>query len=833
MIDEKIDTYSPEIVSQKKLDIKFTDDNFDDISEGGLIKTKLNEEVIIQRIARDLYKNATSGLRELFNNAARACRIANKEYDDGAYVQVTLDGANRTLIIEDINATGISIARFKKVLLVLGTSDNLNSHEVGQFGMGFASYTTLSSAVILESKSRVQGNNGEYQNYKMVAKDGMSFQPVGKSSLEKFGTRLTMVLYEDVDVDTLIQYLRKLVRYCGIKTVLKLENYDGDEAQRGSTEIVYEAESIKDTMDMMTREFGKTIYMESDDYEFAAVVGSQGHRMGADRREVLIVGTPIDSILTFPFDNWILNIKNERKYKPMPDRDRMTEKADDELRDLMEELLTQHFDQVNIQSYDELKNSPLKSEFLWLLQTQNRTFMPENQLEFMRQLSFTVKQAAGGKDASTTSIAVALEKYDEIVYMKNNTKSAVEKMENLLDNVYCFTFTKGQKNKDWETDLEMLQGFGVRDSTEIFKEHRIKIVHEKKELGDMEIICHYNNKNLYEKGILDIEEVDEMTMMVDKGNTNDVIKILRKGYSPFKVIRNIKEFQDTDVRVWSEYIADLGNIVVATNHGAMTIESFCADSRTQFICKDFRVEFEDIANRIDDKLIMLTKDQFFGYRTYMSLHKDQDDVNTISVQDLIANVADVGLHDEKQQNYFAKVYNEIPNCHWSILAQLLSQVQSYNYNRRMDDDWDNEVLGVFDSKLLFVKGLERFSTATPYTIMKGYQAILDSIDKDSDNWNNVHRLMETKKHEIQSEEGVFMTAVKKLILPNLFADFDVRYLKYDDSSYRSKVKCTIRTKDTAMIPHQGFEVYSWHVSTEITKVVREDDYMIVSLEMTF
>ena len=46
------------------------------------------------------------------------------------------------------------------MLLVLGNSDNLNTGETGQFGMGFASYTTLSTTVLLQTKYRTKDGKG-------------------------------------------------------------------------------------------------------------------------------------------------------------------------------------------------------------------------------------------------------------------------------------------------------------------------------------------------------------------------------------------------------------------------------------------------------------------------------------------------------------------------------------------------------------------------------------------------------------------------------------------------------------------------------------------------
>ena len=79
-------------------------------------------------------------------------------------------------------------------------------------------------------------------------------------------------------------------------------------------------------------------------------------------------------------------------------------------------------------------------------------------------------------------------------------------------------------------------------------------------------------------------------------------------------------------------------------------------------------------------------------------------------------------------------------------------------------------------------------------------------------------------------------AIKKLILPNLFTNFDVRYLRKTEGDSRrrnvSNFGATIRTTDTEFVVHNSLEVYSWTVKDEVIKVTRsEDGYMTVTLNL--
>ena len=121
------------------------------------------------------------------------------------------------LTIHDINAQGITKERFKKVLLVLGNSDNLNSGETGQFGMGFASYTTLSSTILLETKYRTEDGG---VSYAMLGRQGLTFKQVKREALDNYGTKLTLQLHNEITLQEVYE-MEDMV-----KTIAKLQNIE-------------------------------------------------------------------------------------------------------------------------------------------------------------------------------------------------------------------------------------------------------------------------------------------------------------------------------------------------------------------------------------------------------------------------------------------------------------------------------------------------------------------------------------------------------------------------------------------------------------------------------
>ena len=93
-------------------------------STGGMIKVKLEEDVVIQRVSRDLYANPKSGFREFYNNECRACRTASRIYGAKPSVEITVIPSQRKLVIQGVDSLGMSQDKFLQVYSVLGRSDN-------------------------------------------------------------------------------------------------------------------------------------------------------------------------------------------------------------------------------------------------------------------------------------------------------------------------------------------------------------------------------------------------------------------------------------------------------------------------------------------------------------------------------------------------------------------------------------------------------------------------------------------------------------------------------------------------------------------------------------
>ena len=402
--------YKPTILEPKDLDIEGTDynDDLNVIKEGNTIKVTMDQDVMIQRVSHEIYSNAESGIRELINNEYRACRQARDKYNAKPKIEITIDARTRELTIEGIDSLGISVRVFDKVLRRLGVSGNVaGGNEIGQFGMGFAAYTTLSELITVETYSREDN-----QEFAFLGDRGIDFKILPKPERETFGTKILLTCKESVDFKAIRDKIKACALFSTIPTVITvLDDGVTDDSYRYSsdlsigTEVLPTFSSGKDwcistyrdkvsqqyeQYDSSTRAlcdngyavgFYKEVHINNDDYEFFGIISINkngqlmttdgDNRYGADDDRALLVNTPIQSKIKpkGKWTVWYLNVKNERDYVPTADRDRLKDESSDKINLILDIELQERFTNTglainSIADYNASINKPVLKN-LW------------------------------------------------------------------------------------------------------------------------------------------------------------------------------------------------------------------------------------------------------------------------------------------------------------------------------------------------------------------------------------------------------------------------------------------------------------------------------------
>jgi len=249
------------------------------------------------------------------------------------------------LTIQGEDSLGISQEKFLILYAYLRRSDNFSGDEVGQWGLGKASYTCLSDTMLLETKSREDGSC-----FAMLGKGGIGFSLLPRPRIETFGTKVTLVLRESVDLLDLCGSMLKYTRFSGIKTTIVVtgeiaghfSNRTPGTVVTGQTDPM---EYLKASENEGTIFFSDTI----DDEDFTLwLIGLRSERYVSERlRSIhLLVNVPIDAELSLP-GRYVLKIKDERKYKPTADRERLTDAAINALQDRVLSAMREKYPWLN------------------------------------------------------------------------------------------------------------------------------------------------------------------------------------------------------------------------------------------------------------------------------------------------------------------------------------------------------------------------------------------------------------------------------------------------------------------------------------------------------
>jgi hypothetical protein len=320
------------------------------VIQNGVIPVKLEEEVVRFRVGR-LYASAASGFRELYANELRACRIARDKYGAKPRIEITANNTERTITIHGVDSLGITEERFITTLCVLGETDNIDGAEVGQFGWGMAAAATLSDSVVYETYARETG-----ERYAFLGIAGQHFSKLPEPNLNSPGTRVTVYLRDNIDILTLLSNVRRICAYSDIDTSLVTLHPSTDP----ETPPEHSSPQQLNNPDIASRlPYGTFVEVDDADFKLAGVfTPSPASQSNTDIR---LLDFPVDADIPLPFDSCVLKVKDERKYPPTADRERLTDAAVENLSTRIDEKLRGVLPRfLDINSFDEFRQKPSK-----------------------------------------------------------------------------------------------------------------------------------------------------------------------------------------------------------------------------------------------------------------------------------------------------------------------------------------------------------------------------------------------------------------------------------------------------------------------------------------
>ena len=750
-IHDDVETYEPKVDVNYENSIPKVDNTFDDITdENGNINIIINSEVIGQTLAKKIYTSWTSGLRELYNNEARACRTAKKMGGNPSIV-ITVDpnDSSRKITIQGVDSLGITKAMFNKVLRVIGTSGNTDGEEIGQYGMGFISYALMTDALLMETWSRETD-----EHYAMLCDSGLKFKPIpldttnDVNTMSEYGTKLTMTCNDDVQWAELCDNVQKLARFSQIPTkLIVLDNIYGNSYRYDSNQHqdwekgVYELDSYKNGMEYLkdndntqwlkntTNEdsekvlFYNEITIDNDDYRFDGIIVIKSTRYGGvnmltQRRDIplLLVGTAIDSSIHIKgMHSAIINVKNERKYSPVASRDSLDSTAIDLLQDQINNDLSTYLEKYNIETIEEYNNSIHKC----LLSDDPMYELQDYLSRGTKDISRTLNTRYSTPDKTYSTLNEMLAKNGTIVALKSLRSNLMDLLEDNIDgDVHFFRIPTRLSDEEKGHRIALFKDLNIILGEDYKKEQQLKETRGKNTItkngktetysGDRSIVLYnsergtedsslWASKNGWRSGASNysttINDVNENyhsnCLVVDKLHWDQVKRIVNAQSCDWKMMHDMKGISPK-VTTFNKLCTKVSKKMYQTNDGLVKGSDLNGEYNV-IVMQD--TELLDNINGVDvsdnDRIIGVKNiNEYVALECYRSQFSKENSLtfNNDSRGDIFEKVTRCHINIKNEGYHFNKG-NDIARIYW--IEQLLPDIYADIFTNAMMYNRDN------------------------------------------------------------------------------------------------------------------------------------------------
>ena len=618
--------YKPKLGEKPKpLDINDKDYNVKLFSalnhDNGLIDVELEKEVVISRIAKDLYSSWKSAIRELLNNEYTSCLKA-KKLGLNPKIYFTLDPINRILEIEGINSLGISSDIFLNVLRYIGRSANFNGSQIGQFGFGFKSYLMLSENIIVETYSYESK-----EKYAIMGKKGLGFDILPKPNRDYYGTKLILTVRPEINLyelrNTIINYSKykdDIDIYVTLTSELKSKW--SNNIQKGIHLI--EKINLEKMLDKYVKPKYDYIRFNYKDNDLKILFDI--HNKDDSNYKILLIKTPIEGRININDGiNVIINIKNERLYQPTADRDRLTEKALNDLKVKVDQVISLTIETYinQLDTYDKwLENSKHKVLFKY----QNNNIIISNLKSYVQCYSYYEKSK--GREYYSTTINV-IGKNEQQIFDLLSTKRHREKNNYTISNKYyiCNKFSPYYMKELVQKNYSIIVRIDNKDLLGLFLQFGFKLWEKPKDkkrkrpkkisLENKVFTGHFNKTDYRQKYVRNTKDIDihnnyDKIIVIDNNITNyyDLFKTLRTYYVMIRANKGeIKALRDyPQFIILSDYINDNMDKVYQTTKSPITLKELL---EIEGEIKISNFHYYEVANKHKDYIVIGDCDQLF------------------------------------------------------------------------------------------------------------------------------------------------------------------------------------------------------------------------------
>lgn len=646
--------------------IDVNSNNEKDIKNYGLgkeVNVEINSLSVIPIIADKIYKDPMSSIRELYDNEKTACNKAlqiKPELKDIQKIVIVLNTDTRELTIEGVNSLGMDSYTFMNILRVMGNSGNKEGGLKGLFGIGFFSFFKISERIIIISKSLESQEDFAY-----ICKSAIKFEQLNNEnyqSLDQSGFKVCLTVKDSVNLQEIKPYIEDMVKVSNIKTEYIEDGEIFLFEQHNNIKELFESDYSEYFEDPYNCEY--SLYWEeytNEDYDL--IIGKLQNSIKSNKgimKKSYLVNTPITFESDFPYGFlYYLNVKNERKFKPTPDRERFEKESETLLKNSVNE-----YDLSNHNKNRLTKPNTIQEYYNNL----NRYYFEEiSDLSLYFNIKSVLYNSEGGK---YTRIEKHLKK-DKPNSFKYSLSFRKDKLKELWDNERCLVIVPQNKS---DLSLDRLEKVGFEPLTvrKTIRESKTNTErsYSKRNTLVKNFKIHTNNGETFDPSFQDQFKfiIRSDTIAEDR---RDLANAFGSSYTCYKTIGLVGRKADINASEYNVIYDYLKNKLFNTSHGLLTFEQITkiikstTKSKNRNIYNYVKVSDNDVRLKtlMDDKstfrFISLDSDTnslmtfWLRKKYYMSLRYEsiddswKEDIKELIGDDEILNE----LYDKKFDTY--------------------------------------------------------------------------------------------------------------------------------------------------------------------------------------
>jgi hypothetical protein len=476
---------------------------------------------------------------------------------------------------------------------VLGRSDNFSGEEIGLFGLGRNSYTTLSDTMILETFSREDGTK-----YAVMGKNGIAYNLLPEPHLDSHGTRVTFVLDQKVPILDMLDYIVDCTSFSGIDTFLnlaekmELPSYRKSDYPSEKGRYKLGPKRFDEYLEQKVRNASRwhelakylPVHIEDEDFELYATFvvrkdynGLAATEESSDEREVRLLGTPVEARIDLPFSAWVLQIKDERKYPPTADRERLTEQSARTIQQRVESRIPEAIAPLCVTSTREYGISTYREVLKAYKSLGLEKFLPPETLDVCRFVNLKVK-CFGEREKKDVSELLGEE--GTLFYLPTLNRRKVGLIRSVLPEAVVFRIATERENDSTPLDelVDLLLRNGVRLADEFLKENKPKVKPQEMPMGDLAVhtagtaYFSWGRFETVRRHVTRVEAtpLDDMTVRIPNRKMQPYLWLLSTFKADYKIVKDERRIEGG--RTLEDFVGELRGRKVVTNHGKMTFE---------------------------------------------------------------------------------------------------------------------------------------------------------------------------------------------------------------------------------------------------------------------